>query len=444
MSLDSIVNVQITRETSVPTRQGFGEGAFVSEDAVFQPLIKVYGSVTEVTDDALAGAETLKAATLYFGQEVRPTKFYAIKKGRDLAHVQVITFSGEFVADNSISIDVDGQTVTQLFDTDSDTTLAGLATKIAAEAGVATAVEDTAANTITVTGAVVNDLVVLENLSVTGGASQPTGSIATTQYPDEVKTYVESIARAQQINNDWYGIAIQSKTKADQEAVAAVILAQVKLFFFSTAAAEAKTAGDTTDIGSVLKATSNDRAVPLYSAASATNHPEMAFMGGQLPKLPGAITWAFKELKGVAVDELTENEKTVLHGKNYNTYTEVGGLNITENGTTCEGEFIDIIRGTDFIQVRMKEGVFQLLANADKVPFTDKGIAQVENEMRAVLRQATNQGILTADPEYMVEVPLAADVSTADKGNRLLPDMKFFGTYAGAIHKTEIRGVLSL
>lgn len=446
MSLDSIVSVQISRETSVPTRTGFGTGAFVSEDAVFEPFIKSYASLTEVASDSLAGAETVKAATLYFSQEIRPEKLYVIKKGADLPHIQVITFAGEFVTANSIDIDVDGATVNTPFDTDSDTTLANIASNLAGEAAVGTAVEDTAANTITVTGAVVNDNVLIENILVSGGASQTTGSVATTQYQDETQTYVESITRAQNLSggDDWYALAIQSKDKAEQEPVSDYIQALTKLFFLSTNEAAAKDAGDATDIGSLLQAKTNDRTAGLFSEDAAADHPELGLMGGQLPKDPGSLTWAFKTISGVPVDDLTTTELSALRGKNYVTYTTQGGLNITQDGKTLGGEFIDVMRGVDFIQVRMQEAVFALLANEQKVPFTDPGIASVENEMIAVLDVAEGQGILAADPKYTTTVPKAADVSIVDKGNRTLPDMKFEGTLAGAIHKVTIQGVVSL
>ena len=80
----------------------------------------------------------------------------------------------------------------------------------------------------------------------------------------------------------------------------------------------------------------------------------------------------------------------------------------------------------------------------DKVPFTDPGIAQVEGAVRGVLNQSVGQGILSEDPEFTVTVPKAADVSTVDKSNRLLPDVKFTGTLAGAIHEVDIDGTVSV
>ncbi len=444
MSLDSIVRVTISTQTSAPTRTGFGDGAFVSEGAVFNELIKQYADINEVNADVTAGlldATAQTAAQRYFGQANASPRMYVIKKGADRVHVQLITFAGDFVTGNTVNIDVDGETINEAFDTTSDLTLANLAASIQAKAGVATAVEDTVARTILVTGANINAEVLLENLSVTGGASQTTGEISLVSAEDEEKTYVESITRAQVVNNDWYGLAIESKDKVEQEPVADSIEPQVKFFAYSTADAAAKDAADSTDILSLLQAKSLDRSLGLYSA-DAANHPEMGWKGGQLPKDPGSITWNFQVIAGAVVDVLSSTEKNAVAGKNGNTFTETAGLNLTETGIVASGEFMDVIRGIDFITARMQEFVFALLANQEKVPFTDDGIASVENEMRAALQLGVGNQIITED--FTVTVPLAADVPTADKAIRLLPDMKFNAKLVGAIHKTEIDGVLTL
>lgn len=445
MSLDSIVKVTISRQTSVPTRAGFGEGAFVAEGAKFQSVIKAYGDIDEVSSDVTSGfldATALTAARRYFGQDNSPPKLYIIKKGAALVHVQTLTFSGEFVTGNVVDLDVDTVAVGPVaFNTNSDTTLDDVATAIAAEAGVATAVVNYATNAIVVTGATVGVLVDLENIVVTLGASRPTGASVTTQFPDTLQTYVQSITRAQLVNDDWYALAIQSKVNADQEAVADAVQPLRKLFFASSSDANILNPALATDIASELKAKSYDRSIVLYSSDSA-NHPEMSWMGGQLPTDPGSITWAYKQLKGAIVDRLNTTEKSAALAKNANTYTTIAGLNLTEEGKTTEGEFIDIMRGIDFITARIKESVFGLLANAPKVPFTDQGIASIENAVRSVLQLAVGQSIITES--YTVTVPLAADVTIADKANRLLPNVRFNATLAGAIHKTEIQGTLTL
>ena len=445
MSLDSIVNVTISRQTQTPTRRGFGTGAYVSATAVFEPLIKEYADIDEVNADVtlgLLGSGDQTAAQRYFGQTNAPTALYIIKKGVDRAHVQTLSFDAEFVTGNTINITVDaGTPIAEAFDTDSDTTLGNLATSIAAEAGVATAVADTGTNSILITGAAVNTEVALTAISVTGGASQANAAVTLEVFYDEVQTYVESITRSQAVNNDWYGLCIDVKTKTEQEAVADSIEPQTKFFAYSTAAAEAINPADSTDILSLLKAKTYDRSLGLYSA-DAANHPEMGWVGGQLPKDPGSITWAYQQISGAVVDTLDSTPKGAVLAKNGNTYTTVAGLNITEEGKVASGEYMDVIRGIDFITARMQEFVFGHIVRQEKVPYTDDGIASIENEMRAALQLGVGNTIITED--YTVTVPLESDVPTADKAARTLRNMKFDAKLAGAIHKTEIRGTVTV
>jgi hypothetical protein len=51
---------------------------------------------------------------------------------------------------------------------------------------------------------------------------------------------------------------------------------------------------------------------------------------------------------------------------------------------------------------------------------------------------------LSSDPAPVVTVPKVADISAGNKTTRTLPDMKFTGTLAGAIHKVIITGVVSV
>ena len=450
MSLDSIVQVVISRETKVPSRVGFGTGAFVSADAVFQERIKAYGDLAEVQNDPLAGGDSLQYATRYFSQSNAPTALYIIKKGTDRAHVQTVTFSAALVTGNVFNGDVNSAAVGPVaFNTDSDTTIDDIATAIQGEAGVTSAVRNPSNNLqIIVTGPSPGTvLIALENFAVTGGASQADVTIATTQYPDTVATYVESIAAAQNDNDDWYSLSIASRTNADILAVAADIEAKTKIFGYASNEAGILGTG-TTDIAAQLDALNYDRTFGIYhpdaDGSDSDPYPEAAWLGEQLPKDPGSSTWKFKTLAGVAVTNLNTTEITNATGKSINTYVEIASLAITQEGVMASGEFIDVIRGSDFIQVRIQEEVYTVLVNAQKVPYTDPGVALLENAVDAVLRLSTNQGILAADPAYEISAVPVAQVSQVDKGSRFYDGLSFVGTLAGAIHKTRIEGRLVL
>jgi hypothetical protein len=172
--------------------------------------------------------------------------------------------------------------------------------------------------------------------------------------------------------------------------------------------------------------------------------PEFAWMGGQLPKDPGSITWKFKQLVGVTPDVLTTTAVNNIEGKNGNTYQTVGGVSITQQGVVASGEFIDIIRGVAWIESRLGEEIFTVLVNADKIPYTDPGVGVIVGTTRAFLTgPAVDNSVLTENT-ISVSAPLVADISDANKASRLLPDVEFSGTLAGAVHKVILNGKVSV
>lgn len=171
---------------------------------------------------------------------------------------------------------------------------------------------------------------------------------------------------------------------------------------------------------------------------------DAAIAGLMLPTDPGSETWAFKTLSGVSVDSLTPGQRSNVLSYSANCYQSVAGVAITQMGYVSSGTFIDIVRGRDWLKTRLAEDVFELLASLIKVPFTDAGIAMVEGAIRGVLQEGVTVGLLASDPAPSVLVPRAADVSSTNKANRILPDVTFTATLAGAIHKVEIDGTISL
>lgn len=65
--------------------------------------------------------------------------------------------------------------------------------------------------------------------------------------------------------------------------------------------------------------------------------------------------------------------------KTANFYSEVGGVNITQEGKVASGEWIDIIIGTDWLEARLRESVYSALVNNRKIPYDDTGIAMIED-----------------------------------------------------------------
>lgn len=187
-----------------------------------------------------------------------------------------------------------------------------------------------------------------------------------------------------------------------------------------------------------------------YARTSVWYHPSSADMlaasicGRCAPIEPGGETWALKNLAGVAPVRLTGTHRTNLQNKRANSYRVIGSAGRTFDGYTVDGDFVDTQRGLDWLENDMQVAVFNAVSGADKVPYTDPGVAVVETEVRASLDRGVTRGVLAASPAPAVTVPLVATVADDDKAARTLPDVKWSATLAGAIHKVNINGTVSV
>ncbi len=263
---------------------------------------------------------------------------------------------------------------------------------------------------------------------------------------------VAELAAVTANNPDWYGLILADpNSNARVTVLANSIETQEKIFGYTTHDTAVGDPGSVADVMFDLNALTLFRTYGIYSGDQGA-YAAATWMGNRFPSDPGSSTWAFKPLSGVTVDNLETAFSTAILDKSGNTFETVAGLTVTQNGTMASGEFIDVIRGRDWLTQRMRERVFGLLANAEKVPYTNGGIAQVTAEVEAQLSEGVNATYLSPDPltgvagtpAFTVTAPLASEVSSADKIARLLPDVAFTATLAGAIHAVQINGVIEV
>ncbi|MCK4960661.1 MAG: DUF3383 family protein, partial [Planctomycetes bacterium] len=250
---------------------------------------------------------------------------------------------------------------------------------------------------------------------------------------------LDAIIASGDLGKQWYALISMYREKRNIKAGAAWIEANKRIYIACSDDADVKTSA-TDDVASELQDAAYARTAFLWSGDQA-NYPEAAWLGGMLPTNPGSATWAFKTLAGITIDELTDTEIGYLRAKNANYYNEVGGVNITREGNVAEGEWIDVIRGIDWIEARMEENIYGLIVTVPKIPFTNPGIAQVSNQMEQILQQAVTRNILVS---YVISLPKAEDFTQIQKQTRILTGITFVGTLAGAIHAITITGTVSV
>lgn len=250
--------------------------------------------------------------------------------------------------------------------------------------------------------------------------------------------YSDSIQAAFNASKAWYAVIIESRLKADILDAAALVETLGRLLIVCSNDEEVS-GQSSSNVLVQLNGANYDRTAYLYSGNQAT-YPEAGWAGILLPKAPGSATWMFKTIAGSTADSLTDTLSSYIRGLNGNTYETIGGVSITREGKVVSGEWIDTIRGVDWLKARIEEDLYSKFVNSDKIPFTAAGISVVENVLRERLQDAVDQGVLAS---YTVSVPAIGSVSNADKIARTLNDVSFTGVLAGAIHKVTIVGNVS-
>ena len=253
-------------------------------------------------------------------------------------------------------------------------------------------------------------------------------------------------------DNDFYGIVLTSRDQDDIIAMADWTESHTKLFGTSIAEAGAYSSEVTSDTGSKLKSGSYYRSFWFYHADADTDYPEAAVMARCFSVDPGGETWALKKLSAVTTDNLTETQYNAVTAKNGNTFEEFRNVTITQNGMVAAGEWIDVIRFRDWLTDTIQTEVLSAMINRDKLPYTDAGIAVIENVINSVLVLGQRRGGI-APTEYdedgnknygfVITVPLASSISANVKAQRTLEDVSFTARLAGAIHAVEITGSLT-
>ena len=255
--------------------------------------------------------------------------------------------------------------------------------------------------------------------------------------PTETETpegFIADLNKVVELHNDFYFVLCDTRDLELQKAISDWATAAGKLYFTCVS-----------DIANLSEFNSERTVVMAHT--SPDEYPEAAWVGACAPKNPGSITWKFKNLNGIAAAKYTLSEISQIHDANGNTYVKKLGFLQTSAGKTSGGEYIDNIRSEDFIKARLEEEVSRLLFTKDKVPYDDKGIALVVDAVRTVLRQATAQGIVALDENgqgmFTVTAPKRADVPKNDIANRVLNNVNWTVTLAGAVERVTINGVLT-
>lgn len=259
----------------------------------------------------------------------------------------------------------------------------------------------------------------------------------------------DTLARANGEVN-FYGLHITDyRTATDIDAAKIWAEANEKLFGF-----------EYTDIASFPVVNTNFyRTFAIYSGnADADAQPDensyaaLAWMAKCFAYQPGSETWHLKTLATLMPSVISTTQKESLEEKHISTFLRYAGSNVTVGGATLAGEWIDVIRFRDWLKSEIQINVFNVLKVNRKVPFTDAGIGLIEGKIIETLAKGQNIGGIAPteyDEDdnpiygYTVRVPLASQLTEAERKSRKLTGVYWTARLSGAIHAVEIEGYLT-
>ncbi len=452
MSIEDIVKVDIQLATGGIEKTGFGVLNVAGYHLRFTDRIKFYSDIDGVGEDFDSADLEYKAVNAFFSQSPKPAQ---VAIGR--LQVDAVTVTIDTVENNR-------EYTTTINGTDFNFTSDADATNLEIAAGLVAAI-NLGSEPVTA----------VDNIDGTYDLTADVSGTAFTLAVDVDQSFINKtlgetwsngLSAIVDENDNWYGLSIISRTQADQLEVAG--WAEARLKIFGTASNESDIANvsaatDTTSLGAQLKAAAYARTFYFYHTLADGTSGDQWIEAGAFGKLltvdPDVETQTlkFKTIAGVTVDNLTATQRLNIigtedspqSGKNGNVYTAVKGKNIIQSGMVAAGEWIDIILGRDWLKVRMEEDILQELTTELKIPFTAPGIAVVGGLVRQRLTLGIGTGFLAFDdtlgPQgFLVDTPDISDVSATDKANRILKNVTFSATVAGAIHAIRISGTLSV
>jgi hypothetical protein len=254
----------------------------------------------------------------------------------------------------------------------------------------------------------------------------------------------ELAAMKAELGESVYGLLIDGYSESEI-ALAAAFAEANHMVFLGQTADNAVITNSSTDIASDLETAGYTRSTVFFSRYM-SGDGAAALLGRQLGQTPGSSNWHMQTLTGVSADTLSSAAHAFARGKNAITYTTDRNVAHTWDGKAASGRPFDITHGVDALQADIETRVYQVLLNAEKVPFNATGLSMIESPIRAALAAAEgNIGVPgTIEPGWTVTMPSLQGYSSVDKAARLLRTVLFTAQMTGAVNSVTVAGTLTL
>lgn len=451
IALSDIVSATVSASSASPTVPGFGKTlcmvgkvptGFPATPQTYTNLTGLISAGFLTTDDAYLMAQAAFSANpappaIMICQ--RTNKTVQVIKLKCLTAVQNSVYSINIVTPLGVSTTITYTVPGAATTTTVATAIAALIAAVSGFAGTTSAVD-----TITIAS------------PATAGQLNGYNSWTSNFYLTDTTTdpgIAADLAIAIAADNTWYGLAIDSCSKAEIVAAAAFAEANKKLFVQTSCESTVPDNAQTTDVASTVQTSAYHYTAILYNGNNTKAHSALEWQSGRFAgsPTPGNDTWEYQTLPGIAADALTETQFATLGNKFATGYVNIQGVNVTASGGIANtnsggkngfGEFIDVRRFLDWQIAQIQIGLYIQLLGPGKTPFTDKGIASLANVILGALQRGEQAGGLVVGSSVVTQI-LASQVSASDRGNRVLRNLNWSAQLAGAVHLVVSSGTVT-
>ncbi len=254
-------------------------------------------------------------------------------------------------------------------------------------------------------------------------------------------TEAVSVALPKLLGKDWRQLVLISEETDYSTVVSEIIEDTVDKMYFATVAT-----APTTD-----KNYKNYKRTVAFVYGTQDDYAKVAvaaLVGATAGYKPGSFTYKNIILNGLTAQSFTDMEIRTMHENGAISVVSKAGDNVTTEGIVGTGEYIDIIDSMDWLVQQLEYRTQKLLNKEKKIPYDNRGIAQLESVAVDVLKTAFNNGMIAVDddgnPAYTVNYALRAECDPNDIASRKYVGGKFAFILAGAVHNVEINGEISV
>lgn len=444
------ITSRIDRATTAVQGADLGTTLFVSANNFLPYRTMSFGSMQEVRDmDSIPATSTAYQAAL-MAFSAGANRFMLGKRLADKATYTLDTNRIGKVTTYSISVstgeDISSASYESLTTDDAETILGVLSTSLASGAAEITA-------TVVGTGesAVLEIVDTGTTPSVVDSFTNMTVSFESTETAANV--LAEILEEAEQ---DFYFLTSEDHTEEFVLQMAAEIEATdssdyPKQYHFSVQESDVLTpvADPAIDTLGKVQELGYARTAGRWHHNADTLFPEVWITGKMGQYTAGTSNWKFKIPQGIdaASDPVTgknlsSGKQGYIKDRNASWFGVERGVTFNHGGKVASGEWLDVIRATDYMNDLIETRLLNLELNTSvngKISFTNPDKTLVANVVDSVLSQCVDLKILTGYEPCSVpdEVPFE------DQANRILQGLNWTGYLAGAVNFIVVNGTLT-